>query len=340
MCRQKFITTRALTKLIFLSILVLANFKRYLMSDFDLIILGAGPAGLTAGIYAARGGLSTLIIESKAPGGQASLTAKVENFPGVPETNGFDLAFNMLNQAKSFGVQVKTGKVEKLVLDGKEKKITLANGKEFSCRSVIIATGANPRPLGIDGELDLIGKGVSYCATCDGMFFKDKTVAVVGGGNTAVEDALYLEKLASKVYLIHRRNELRADKILADRIKSSSVEILWDSVVTKLVEGEKLRQIEVKNVKTNSLSAVSVDGLFVAVGQIPNVSFLENADVKPATTEGGYIISDDEMRTSIDGVFVAGDARNKSLRQIVTACSDGAIAANSTIKYLQELRSV
>ncbi len=305
------------------------------MADFDLIILGAGPAGLTAGIYATRGGLKTLIIESKAPGGQASLTSKVENFPGVPETNGFDLAFNMLSQAKSFGAQVKTGKVQSLVLKGAEKKIVLANGKEFSSRAVIIATGANPRPLGVEGELELVGKGVSYCATCDGMFFKDKTVAVVGGGNTAVEDALYLEKLASKVYLIHRRNELRADKILADRIKSSSVEILWDSVVTKLVADEKLTGIEVKNVKTDSLSAVLVDGLFVAVGQTPNTSFLENADAKPELTDGGYIIADEEMRTSIDGVFVAGDVKDKSLRQIVTACADGAVAANSAIKHLQ-----
>lgn len=305
------------------------------MADFDLIILGAGPAGLTAGIYATRGGLKTLIIESKAPGGQASLTSKVENFPGVPETNGFDLAFNMLSQAKSFGAQVKTGKVQSLVLKGEEKKITLANGKEFSSRAVIIATGANPRPLGVEGELELVGKGVSYCATCDGMFFKDKTVAVVGGGNTAVEDALYLEKLASKVYLIHRRNELRADKILADRIKSSSVEILWDSIVTKLVADEKLTEIDVKNVKTDSLSAVSVDGLFVAVGQTPNTSFLENADAKPELTDGGYIIADEEMRTSIDGVFAAGDVRETPLRQIVTACADGAVAANSAIKYLQ-----
>lgn len=306
------------------------------MTTHDLIILGAGPAGLTAGIYAARGGLNALIIENKAPGGQASLTAKVENYPGVQEASGFDLAFNMLNQAKSFGAQVKTGKVEKLILDGEEKKITLANGKEFSAGAVIIATGANPRPLGVEGELELVGRGVSYCATCDGMFFKDKTVAVVGGGNTAVEDALYLEKIAKKVYLIHRRDELRADKILADRIKSSSVEILWDSIVTKLVADDKLTQIEVKDVKNGSLSAVLVDGLFVAVGQIPNTSFLENADKKPALTDGGYIVADAEMRTNIDAVFVAGDVREKTLRQIVTACADGAIAANSAIKYLQK----
>lgn len=309
------------------------------MTTHDLIILGAGPAGLTAGIYAARGGFNTLIIENKAPGGQASLTAKVENYPGVQEASGFDLAFNMLNQAKSFGAQVKTGKVEKLILDGEEKKITLANGKEFSAGAVIIATGANPRPLGVEGELELVGRGVSYCATCDGMFFKGKTVAVVGGGNTAVEDALYLEKLAKKVYLIHRRDELRADKILADRVKSSSVEILWDSIVTKLVADDKLTQIDVKNVKNDSLSAVLVDGLFVAVGKIPNTSFLENADLKPNLNPAGYIVADEEMHTSIDGVFVAGDVREKSLRQIVTACADGAIAANSAIKYLQECHS-
>ncbi len=305
------------------------------MHDFDVIILGAGPAGLAAGIYAARGGLSALIIENKAPGGQASLTAKVENYPGVQEASGFDLAFAMLNQAKSFGVKVKTGTVSNLVLKGKDKRVVLANGKEFTCGSIIIATGAASRPLGVEGELQLVGKGVSYCATCDGMFFKDKTVAVVGGGNTAVEDALYLEKLASKVCLIHRRNELRADKILADRIKSSSVEILWDSVVVGLVADDKLTEIKVKNVKNDSLSAVSVDGLFVAVGQIPNTSFLENADEKPRLTDAGYIVADEEMRTSIDGVFAAGDVREKSLRQIITACADGAIAANSAIKHLQ-----
>ena len=305
------------------------------MHDFDVIILGAGPAGLAAGIYAARGGLSALIIENKAPGGQATLTAKVENYPGVQEASGFDLAFNMLNQAKSFGVKIKTGTVANLVLKGSDKKVVLANGKEFSSSAVIIATGAASRPLGIENELALVGKGVSYCATCDGMFFKDKTVAVVGGGNTAVEDALYLEKLAKKVYLIHRRNELRADKILADRIKSSSVEILWDSVVAGLVADDKLTEIKVKNVKNNSLSAVSVDGLFVAVGQIPNTFFLENADEKPRLTDAGYIVADEEMRTSIDGVFAAGDVREKSLRQIITACADGAIAANSAIKHLQ-----
>ena len=310
------------------------------MTNFDTIILGAGPAGLTAGIYAARGGLSTLIIESKAPGGQASLTSTVENYPGVPETSGFDLAFSMLNQAKSFGVSVKTGTIASLRLCGDEKVVALANGKEFSSRTIIIATGAKSRPLGLENEGELVGRGVSYCATCDGMFFKGKTVAVVGGGNTAVEDALYLEKLASKVYLIHRRNELRADKILADRIKESSVEILWNSVVTKAFASDNLTEIEVKNVKTDSLSRVSVDGLFVAVGQTPNTAFFENADEKPILTDGGYIVADKNMRTNIDGVFAAGDVRETPLRQIITACADGAVAANSAIKYLQEHYSV
>ena len=305
------------------------------MSDFDIIILGAGPAGLTAGIYAARGGLSALVLEDKAPGGQAALTAKVENYPGIPDINGFDLAFTMLNQAKSFGVKVRTGKIESLKLAGDEKQVRLANGKEFSAKAVIIATGAKSRLLGLDNELELTGKGISYCATCDGMFFKDKIVAVVGGGNTAVEDALYLENLAKKVYLIHRRNELRADKILAERIKSSSVEILWDSVVVKAFGDDNLTEIEVKNVKNDSLSRVLVDGLFVAVGQTPNTLFLENADKKPQLTDGGYIKADEEMRTDIEGVFVAGDVREKTLRQIVTAAADGAIAANSALAYLR-----
>ncbi|MBQ9276272.1 MAG: FAD-dependent oxidoreductase, partial [Clostridia bacterium] len=284
------------------------------------------------------GGLSVLVLENKAPGGQAAQTSVVENYPGVPDVNGFDLSFTMLNQAKSFGVKVKTGSVQSLVLDGDEKKVLLANGKEFSCSALIVATGAKSRLLGLENELELAGRGISYCATCDGMFFKDKTVAVVGGGNTAVEDALYLEKVAKKVYLIHRRDELRADKILADRVKASSVEILWDSVVTQAIENEQLAEIEVKNVKTGSLSRVLVDGLFVAVGQTPNTDFLEFADKKPNLSTTGYIVTDEEMRTNIDGVFAAGDVREKSLRQIVTACADGAVASNSAIKYLQGLR--
>ena len=305
------------------------------MADFDLIILGAGPAGLTAGIYATRGGLSTLVIEEKAPGGQASLSAKIENYPGVPDVNGFDLAFSILNQAKSFGVKVRTGKIEHLEINGTEKRITLANGKEFSSRALIIATGAKSRLLGLDNELELTGKGISYCATCDGMFFKDKVVAVVGGGNTAVEDALYLEKLAKKVYLIHRRDELRADKILADRIKSSNVEIIWDSIVVKAHENEKLTGNDIKNVKTGNITKLDLDGLFVAVGQTPNTAFLETADLKPKLSNNGYIITDNSMRSTIDGVFAAGDVRETPLRQVITACSDGAIAADSAIKFLQ-----
>lgn len=310
------------------------------MPDFDLIVLGAGPAGLTSAIYGARGGLSVLVLENKAPGGQAAQTSVVENYPGVPDVNGFDLAFTMLNQAKSFGVKVKAGSVQNLTLDGDEKKVSLANGKEFSCSALIVATGAKSRLLGLENELDLAGRGISYCATCDGMFFKDKTVAVVGGGNTAVEDALYLEKIAKKVYLIHRRNELRADKIMSDRVKESTVEIIWDSVVTQAIAGEQLAEIEVKNVKTGSLSRVSVDGLFVAVGQTPNTDFLGSTDKKPNLSTTGYIVTDEEMRTNIDGVFAAGDVREKSLRQIVTACADGAVAANSAIKYLQGFHPV
>ena len=306
----------------------------------DIIIIGAGPAGLTAAIYARRAGRSVLLIEKETFGGQIVLSPHVENYPFARPMSGTELSDILVEQVMSLGADVEVDKVIGMSANADRTFTVKTEYGEHSARAVIIATGLKHRRMGIENEERFIGRGISFCAVCDGAFFKGKEVAVVGGGNTAVQDAIYLSKLAKKVYLIHRRNELRADKILADRIKSSSVEILWDSVVVGLVADEKLTEIKVKNVKNDSLSAVSVDGLFVAVGQIPNTSFLENADEKPRLTDGGYIVSDEEMRTSVDGVFVAGDVREKSLRQIITACADGAIAANSAIKYLQGLRSV
>ena len=306
----------------------------------DIIIIGAGPAGLTAAIYARRAGRSVLRIEKETFGGQIVLSPHVENYPFARPMSGTELSDILVEQVMSLGADVEVDKVIGMSANADRTFTVKTEYGEHSARAVIIATGLKHRRMGIENEERFIGRGISFCAVCDGAFFKGKEVAVVGGGNTAVQDAIYLSKLAKKVYLIHRRNELRADKILADRIKSSSVEILWDSVVVGLVADEKLTEIKVKNVKNDSLSAVSVDGLFVAVGQIPNTSFLENADEKPRLTDGGYIVSDEEMRTSIDGIFAAGDVREKSLRQIITACADGAIAANSAIKYLQELRSV
>lgn len=295
----------------------------------DLLILGAGPAGLTAGIYGARGGLKTVIVERKSFGGQATITPEIENFPGIANTDGFTLTFNMQEQAKALGVTFVYDEVESVVLDGEIKSVTTKNNGVIEGKTMIIACGAEAKKLGVDGEIDLVGKGVSYCATCDGRFFKNKPVAVVGGGNTAVEDALYLGNFAKEVYLIHRRDSLRASKVLQEKLLNSNVKILWDSTVEKL-EGNPLEKVVVKNVKTNETTSIDVNCLFVAVGQDPASSlFLDKLD-----NENGYILADENMATNIEGVFVAGDIRKTPLRQIITACADGAIAAESAIKYL------
>lgn len=296
---------------------------------YDLIILGAGPAGLTAGIYAARGGLNAVIVESKAVGGQAALTAEIENYPGFASVSGYELVSLMQAQCEALGVSFVFDAPVGLSLEGGVKRVETAYSGTLEARAVILATGALPRTLGIERESELMGGGVSYCATCDGAFFRGKPVAVVGGGNTAVEDALYLEKFASEVYLIHRRDALRADAILADRVKNSGVHIVWDSVVTALDGDKKLQSVTLKNVKSGDTSSLAVNGLFVAVGQKPATEGLTGVEL-----DGGYIVTDSEMRTSLPGVFAAGDVRKKTLRQVVTAAADGAVAAESAIKFL------
>ena len=296
---------------------------------YDLIILGAGPAGLTAGIYAARGGLNAVIVESKAVGGQAALTAEIENYPGFASVSGYELVSLMQAQCEALGVSFVFDAPVTLSLDGGVKRVETAYSGTLEARAVILATGALPRTLGIERESELMGGGVSYCATCDGAFFRGKPVAVVGGGNTAVEDALYLEKFASEVYLIHRRDALRADAILADRVKNSGVHIVWDSVVTALDGDKKLQSVTLKNVKSGDTSSLAVNGLFVAVGQKPATEGLTGVEL-----DSGYIVTDNEMRTSLPGVFAAGDVRKKTLRQVVTAAADGAVAAESAIKFL------
>lgn len=295
----------------------------------DLIILGAGPAGLTAGIYAARGGLDAVIVEPKSVGGQAALTAEIENYPGFANVNGFELVSAMQSQCEALGVTFIYDAPAKISLSGDVKRVTTAYSGVLEAKAVILATGALPRTLGLPRESELMGAGVSYCATCDGAFFRGRPVAVVGGGNTAVEDALYLERFASEVHLIHRRDALRADALLAERVKASGVHIVWDSVVTELVGSPKLSSVTLKNVKTGELSSLAVNGLFVAVGQKPATEGIEGVEL-----DGGYIVTDEEMRTAIPGVFAAGDVRKKTLRQIVTATADGAVAAESAIKYL------
>ena len=296
---------------------------------YDVIILGAGPAGLTAGIYAARGGLNAVIVESKAVGGQAALTAEIENYPGFESVSGFELVSLMQAQCERLGVAFVYDNPVNVSLDGNIKSVETAYSGVLEARAVILATGAMPRTLGLPRESALMGGGVSYCATCDGAFFKGKAVAVVGGGNTAAEDALYLEKFASSVTLIHRRDALRADAILAKRIAESTVKVAWDSVVTQLNGENKLSSVTLKNVKTGELSDLPVSGLFVAVGQTPATEGLRGVEL-----DGGYIVTDEEMHTSLPGVFAAGDVRKKTLRQVVTATADGAIAAESAIKFL------
>lgn len=290
---------------------------------YDVAIIGAGPAGLTAALYCARAGLDSVIIEKSAVGGLAVTTSDIENYPGFKHIDGFSLCYQMMEQCQSLNVPFVFDEVLSLQNNGDVKTLFLSQDKTLLCKKVILTSGATPRKLGVDGEGEFIGRGVSYCATCDGNFFKGKTVAVIGGGNTAVEDALYLEKLAAKVYLVHRRNALRADKILDERLANSSVIPIWDSVVTKISGSDKVTEMTLKNVKIGTLTDVSVDGVFVAIGQSPNSNVFDGLNCDAS----GYVLTDEEMHTNIDGVYCAGDVRSKSLRQIVTACADGAVAA-------------
>ena len=298
---------------------------------YDLIILGAGPAGLAAGLYGARAGLSTLILERGAEGGQAAQTDRVENYPGamLEDETGYTLTARMMEQAQSFGAQRKTDEIRSLELEGEVKTLTGASG-EYQARTVILATGASPRKLGCPGEETFAGQGVSYCATCDGAFFRGLEVYVVGGGDSAVEEALFLTRFARKVTIIHRRDQLRAVKSLQDKaFANEKMDFIWDSVVESLDGQDVLQTICLRNVKTGETKQITADetdgmmGLFVFVGLDPNSGLLGGK----LPLEKGYIKTDENMRTAIPGVFAAGDIRVKGLRQIVTAAADGAIAA-------------
>ncbi len=296
---------------------------------YDVVIIGAGPAGLTAGIYAGRAGVKTLIIEKLFSGGQASQTYEIENYPGLSKVGGFDLAQAMEKQARDSGAEIVFEEIKSV--DLKNKTVTLASGKQIRSKSLIIASGATKTPLGVEGESELVGSGVSYCATCDGAFFKGRDVAVVGGGNTAVGDVLYLTRFAKKVYIVHRRNEFRASPLLVERMKESEAIVKTPCTVEALEksDGGKLQAIILKNRETEKRERIEVSGLFVAVGQTPDTAIFNlNKDEK------GYIITDENMKTDIEGVFAAGDCRAKFLRQIVTATADGAIAAEQAVLYI------
>lgn len=298
---------------------------------FDLIIIGGGPAGLTAAIYATRAGLSVGLIENAAFGGQISKTHKLENYPGFAEgISGIDFSMEILNQAKRFGTQI----IEDTVVSiEKDSKTIVCRNSNYEYKALILALGAHPRKLEIPGEDQFTGMGVSYCATCDGAFFKGYNVAVIGGGNTALEDAIYLSDIADNVYLIHRRDEFRADEILVKTAKNRpNIKFVLNSIPLSINGDFDITSITVKNVKTQEENEISLEGVFIAAGYLPNTELCRDI-VK--CNSAGYIITDENMKTSVEGIYAAGDIREKSLRQVVTAAADGAIAATEAYRYIR-----
>ena len=299
---------------------------------YDMIVIGGGPAGYTAALYASRAGLDTLVIEKMSVGGQMALTDIIDNYPGFNEgIDGFTLGMQMQMGAERFGAKTEYDEIVSVELTPEIKKIIGAMGGEYFARTVVIATGANPKALGIEGEERLIGKGLHYCAHCDGRFYKNKTVAVVGGGNSAVSDALYLSHLAKKVYMIHRRDTLRATKIYHEPLmKAENAEFIWDSAVFDYIVDGRIVGARIRNLKTEEETELRFDGLFVSIGRKPATELFGELSLD----EAGYIVADETTKTSIPGVFAVGDVRTKALRQVVTAVSDGAIAAHFAEEFL------
>ena len=298
---------------------------------YDVIVIGGGPGGYTAALYAARANLSVAILEKLSPGGQMGTTDVIDNYPGFPQgVNGFELAMQMKEGAERFGAQTQLAEVTQVELAGQVKTVHTSGG-DYQARTVVLATGAHPRELGLPGERELRGRGVSYCATCDGMFYRGKTVVVVGGGNTAVSDVLYLSRLCEKVYLVHRRDTLRASKVYLDPLqKAENVEFVWDSEVKQLLRDQAVTGVRVRNKKTGEERDISCDGVFVAVGYLPNTELYRG---QVELDEAGYVLADETTQTNLPGVFAVGDLRKKPLRQVVTAASDGAVAAHFIEEY-------
>ncbi|MDA3845505.1 MAG: thioredoxin-disulfide reductase [Vallitaleaceae bacterium] len=297
----------------------------------DLVIIGAGPAGMTAALYASRAMLNFAIIEKGFPGGQVINTYEVDNYLGIKMTTGMELTNMFLEHINELGVEVKTEDVEEITIDGDIKTIKTYSGT-YQAKTVILATGASWRKLGVEGEARLAGRGVSYCATCDGAFYKGKDVMVVGGGDVAVEDAIYLSRMCKKVTIIHRRDEFRAVKVLQEKLfKVENIEVLWFTELEEILGDEVITGARVINNQTKEVKTIEVDGVFVAVGNIPNTGLLAG---KVDTDSSGWIIADENCETSVPGIFAAGDLRVKSLRQIVTASADGAISVFAAEKYV------
>lgn len=301
---------------------------------YDMIIVGGGPGGYTSALYAARAGFNVLVLEKFSAGGQMALTHQIDNYPGFEDgIDGFSLADKMKKQAERFGARSENAEVIKVNLTVNPKEIETAKGT-FLSKTVVLASGANPRELGVDKETELIGRGVAYCASCDGMFYRGKTVVVVGGGNTAAADAILLSRIAKKVIIVHRRDTLKATRIYHEPLMNAeNVEFKWNSTVTELLHEDKITGVKIKNVKTGEESIIDCDGVFVSVGRKPATDFLGS---QLDLDENGYIIADETTKTSIPGVYAVGDIRTKQLRQVVTAVSDGAMAVHSAEEYLAE----
>ena len=301
---------------------------------YDVLIIGGGPGGYTAALYAARAGLDTLLIERLYAGGQLAITHWIDNYPGFENgIDGYSLAEKMKKQAERFGAKSQYAEVTGVDLNADPKIIETAKDTYYA-KTVVLAMGASPKKLDLPNEEDLVGRGVAYCASCDGMFYRGKTVVVVGGGNTAVEDALLLSRIANKVILVHRRETLRATKVYHEPLqKAENVEFKWNSVVTELLFGEKVTGIRIKNVETGEEQTIEADGVFVSIGRVPATALVSeqlNLD------EGGYVIAGEDTKTNISGVFAIGDLRTKALRQVVTAVADGALAVHAVQEYLAE----
>ena len=302
------------------------------MSLFDLVIVGGGPGGYTAALYGARAGLSTIVLEKLSPGGQMAMTTQIDNYPGVqPGADGYMLAERMRQEAEEFGAKTELTEVVSLGLEENPKRIETTDGTYYG-KTVVIATGAGPRELGLPGEWELTGRGVHYCAACDGMFYRGKTVVVVGGGNTAAADALLLSRVAKKVYVVHRRDTLRATKIYHKPLMDAeNVTFLWNSEVTEILTEGGVTGVVVKNLQSGETNTIPCDGLFVSIGRKPVTELVKG---QLALDEGGYIAADESTRTSIPGVFAVGDVRTKTVRQIVTAAADGAVAVHYAEEFL------
>jgi thioredoxin reductase (NADPH) len=301
----------------------------------ELIIIGSGPAGFTAGIYAGRAQLSPLLITGSAPGGQMALTSEIENYPGFPQgLSGQELTQLMQQQAERFGTRVQMDEVTAVELSTHPFKVT-TYGEEYEAKALVVATGTSPRKLGAPGEAEFRGRGVSYCATCDGFFDQGRQVVVVGGGDSALEEAIFLTKFASPVYVVHRRDRLRAEKVFQERaFRNEKIEFVWDSVVTEILGEGKVTGVRIKNVKTDEESTLEANGVFIYVGTIPNTGFLEG---QLELDERGYIITNRQCHTSVPGVFAAGDVQEQVLKQVSTAVGSGAMAAMEAEKFIAEL---